>query len=472
MNAVRCSIAFIATAVCSAAPVLPASAAFPVQVLEGVGPTRKLPEFRLGVGFRQDFQQAAISREFVVNAPGGEAREVSELDYTLIRRELLVRARVGIYSDLELRVTAPIVFQLDTDIEFAEGVEGNSTIFGSPNANDPNFALRFPITTVPQERNRAGFGDLQIGLAWSPITDTSYRAWPTVTLALDVTVPTGDPWDPADTDALPSEDGTGGVGLGQTTFDVSVGLSKRSTWGTPALDPYFILGIELPVAISRLDELGYNPPIIARARTGTELIFAQNETKGSYYGIDLGVVFRFIGSGRTRSPLSDYLPDFDQTNVASDLITGVDFANPANYRRQVDDPSISCLTDPETGAPVLPGVPCGEFNQVEQHFQFDGHFGFRLQPSRIFSFVAGVNIGFQNDHFITGELPGEDTDPPSAVGAICGSSPCVGTINQSNSLGQDERSAFFDPRYDSVGGRFRAEDIFMVGFYATAVARF
>jgi hypothetical protein len=462
-----CSVCFVAMGLTSTA-----HAAYPVQVLEGVGPDRKLPQLRLGVGFVQEYQRVSISREFVEGGPDGEARDVRELDYESIRRELVIEARVGVVENLEFRLTAPIVLQLDSDIEFSDGVQGRSTIFDSPNADDPTFATRFPITTVPQERNRAGFGDLSLGLGWSPITDTPDRAWPTITLGLDVRLPTGTPWDPADVDALPSTDGSGGVGSGQTTFDLSVGLSKRGAWGVPAFDPYFELGVELPVVTSSLEDDGYEPPVIGRVRAGSEVVLAEDTARGRYYGIDFGVQVRFIGSGRTRSPLSDYLPDFNQTAVDADLVTRTDLANPDNYNRRVDDPAISCLTDPETGDAVLPGVPCGEFTQVEQHLQLDGHIGARIQPHRNFTFLIGASIGFQNDHFITGESAGEDTDPASAAGQQCGGTDCVGRINRENSRGEDERSRFFDPRYDAVGGRFRAEQVLVVGAFATAIARF
>ena len=449
-----------------------AGAAESVLALEGVTSERKLPQFRLSVGFEQYWEKAGISREFVQNAPDGSFEEVRELDYEAIRRELVLQARVGLVQRLEFRLRAPVVLQADSSIQFAEGVAGNSTIFGSTNADDPAFATRFPISTVPQERNRAGFGDLGAGLFWSVVEDRPNRAFPTLTLGVNVTFPTGDPWDPADVNALPQIDGSGGVGSGQTTFDLSLAMSKRSAWGAPTFEPYFELGVELPIANAELEDLGYEPPPVGRVRTGSEVIISEDPVKGSYYGLDFGLAFRFIGSGRTRSQLSDYLPDFDQTRVDADFAGRADFADPMNYSRFSSGLDVSCLTDPATGDPLLPGVPCGEFTRVEEHFQMDGHIGFRLQPLEIFSFSAVAMVGFQNDHFITGESPGEDTDPAVVPNDVCGSTSCTGRINRRNSLGEDERSRFFDPRYDAVGGRFIAKGILRVGFMATAVLRF
>lgn len=448
-----------------------ADGAFPAQTLEGVGPNRKVPQVHVGARFDQDFKRVTITREFVQDAetPEPEATTVRELEYEEIRRRLVVEARVGLVDRLELRANLPFVLQWDSSIEFAEGVEGQSTIVGSENADDPGFALRFPITDVPQRRSRAGVGDLELGLAYSPVVDGPDTAWPTLTLALMITLPTGDRWDPADPKALPSVDGTGGVGLGQTIFDLSLALSKRSALGAPAFDPYFVIGTRLPVATGAQKDIGLDPPVSARAEIGSEVVISEKPERGVYYGADFGLAFRYIGEGRTFSPLSDYLPDFNQTAVDRDVIGYDDFGDPANYSRSAE--GVSCLRD-ANGDPRLPGVPCGEFTRVDDHMELEGRLGFRIQPVRWVMIRAGVALGFANDHLITGERAGEDTDPPAAEGQLCGAVPCLGRINRENSLGQDERSEFYDPRYDAPGGRFFATDIIDVRFFATATATF
>jgi hypothetical protein len=448
-----------------------AHAAHPGPIVQGVSATREAPEVHVGVRFDQDFQQATITREFVNDAGTSDANfgTVRELDYEEIRRRLVVEARVGIVDHLELRANMPFVLQWDSSIDFAEGVEDVSTVCCSGNADDPTFALRFPITDVPQRRRRAGVGDLEIGLAYSPVVDGPDVAWPTLTLAAMVTVPTGERWDPADTRALPSVDGTGGVGMGQTIFDLSLALTKRSAFTVPAFDPYVVLGTRLPIANGDQRDLGLDPPITARVEVGSEIALAEDRERRTYYGADFGLVVRYIGEGRTYSQLTDYLPDFDQTRVDRDVITYGDFANPDNYSRSAAD--ASCVTT-ASGDARLPGVPCGEFTRVDDHVEVEGRLGFRIQPNRWLMLRAGVGLGFANDHLITGEAPGEDTDPASAEGQMCGAVPCLGRINRENSRGEDERSPYYDPRYDAPGGRFFATDIFNVRFFATATATF
>lgn len=449
-----------------------AEAAFPGPPIEGVGAARNVPQVHVGVRFDQDYQQATITREFVNDAGTADARfgTVRELEYEEVRRRLVVESRIGIVDRLELRANMPFVLQWDSSIEFAEGVEGRSTICCSGNADDEDFALRFPITDVPQRRNRAGVGDLEIGLAYSPVVDGTDVAWPTLTVAAMITVPTGERWDPADTRALPSIDGSGGVGLGQTIFDFSLALNKRSAFSVPALDPYFVIGTRLPIANGAQRDLGLDPPVTARVEMGSELALAEDRAKGTFYGADFGFLLRYIGAGRTFSQLSDYLPNFNPRRVASDVVTSEDFADPENYASSAGS-DISCARGAD-GQPLTPGVPCGEFTRVDDHVEVEGRVGFRIQPSRWFMLRAGVGLGFANDHLITGEAPGEDTDPASAGGQLCGAVPCLGRINRENSRGQDERSQYFDPRYDAPGGRFFATDIFNVRFFATATATF
>lgn len=447
----------------------PALAAWPTEVIEGIGPDRQVPQIRLGVGFDQTYQRASITRESVIDNGSGTrvAGEVSELDYEWVQRRLRVDARLGIYRHLELAIIAPVILEQDSNIRFAEGVEGRSTVYGSSNADDPRFDTRFPITTVPQERARGGFGDLQIGLAWAPVTQRNRPSWPTIRLGALIQLPTGDKWDPADVRAL-NPGGSGGPGQGVTAFDLSLALSRRTDSGSPSFDPYVELGAWIPIATGELKDLGFEPPARGRVVAGTELVLAENRARDTFYALDFGFSFRYIGEGRTRSQLSDYLPDFNQTAVDRDSFVYDDFADPANYNRSAE--GASCVIDPVTGDPMTPGVPCGEFTRVEDHMRFDGHFGVRIQPIRFLRFETGVAVGFSNDHFITGEQAGTDTDPPDS--GMCNGVPCFGRINRENSRGEDERSPYFDPRYDAVGGRFRAEDVLNVGFFARVSGQF
>lgn len=447
-----------------------ASASYPTRVMSALEPNKKIPDVQLGVGYDFSTKSAQITREWVqVDGQGNRsAIDVKELDYSEVVQRLNVELRVGLFRDLEFHAYAPIVLSDTSEIAFSEGVAGRSTVYGSANANDPNFMMgdnyRFPITQVKAQRKRAGFGDMTFGLSWSPLNDRKDEAYPTITLTGDIIAPTGKLRDPQDQDAA-SGNGSGGVGLGQTIFDLSIGVSRRMFEGTPSLDPYMLFGATIPVATAAQKKLGLEPPPTGRFIVGTEVVFFDDPEERERYAIDLSFSLKYIGLGRTYSELSDYLPDFNQRSVPRDSVGYADYQDPANYEARFAG---NCLgVDPNSGQTLLPGVPCGELNRVDEHMRMGGALALHLQPTKYFLIRGGVALGFTTNHLITAEKVGEDTDPEDASSTACPGG-CSGRVNASNSRGEDERSNFYDPRYDTPGRRFRAEDIVNVMVFVTA----
>lgn len=453
-----------------------AFAAHSTRVLTAAEESHPLPELHLGVRLERTELTGKITREWF---EGQSALDVRELDYVETTQALTLTARVGLFRDLELTVAAPIVLSYVSEIGFADGVGPNSTVYApatadrsSTNADDPAFSTRFPITEVPGRRERGGFGDMRFGLGWSPVNDLKAEAWPTLTLRAEITAPTGEVWDPADADAVPGG-ADGKIGRGLTVFDLSLGLSRRTRPAPPHLEPFFLIGTRLPIAIGAQQARGMTPPPTARVEAGTELVLYDRDR--ARYAFELGVVLQYIASGRTYSPLSDYLPNYDQTRTRGDLVTYDDFANPSNYRNGGRE-GVSCAgvrLDRNTGAqvPATPGVGCGEFNQVDEHVRLGGRFAAHLQPTAFTLFRVGVDISYIGDHLITNERVGTDTDPSDST-ATCGSGPCAGRVNAANANGEDERSGFYDPRYDAPGRRFRLEEAFTWTVFADVSATF
>ncbi|MBK6684016.1 MAG: hypothetical protein IPG45_06045 [Deltaproteobacteria bacterium] len=444
----------------------PALAAFPTRVLSALEEDEPLPDVHVTVGFERNDTRAKIVREWVQRVAGEDpaALDVKELKYRESSNTLLLDVRVGIFRDLELHIGAPIVLSGSSSIEFEDGVANFSTIWGSNNANDPAVGYRYPLTPVPAERNRAGFGDMRFGLGWSPLTDRKDEAYPTLTFRADLIAPTGKVRDPQDQNALPGGSG-GGVGLGQTIFDLSIGMNKRMRGNTPAFDPYMMFGTQLPVATGAQKERGMEPPITARFQVGTEVIAYEDPATDQFYAVDLSFQLKYIGIGRTYSYLSDYLPNFDQTKVERDLPIYTDYADGGNYTGAAAG----------TSCGLLMGVPCGELNRVDEHLQMKGTFALHLKPMKYFTLRGGVSVGFTTEHLLTTERVGTDTDPADAINQRCPSNSdvdCVGRVNAQNSLGQDERSPYYDPRYDAPGRRLRAEEIVDLTFFINAIATF
>lgn len=487
MTARRSGVAAVAgllAAACITCPGQEAEAAYPTHVLSAAEPNAPWPELNLGAQFRYEESRGQITREWFAT-DGLRAQDVRELEYSESTQYLDLKARIGLYHDLELRITAPVVLSYESRLGFAEGVGPSSTVYApgyidagggvvNTNADDPGYATRYPITGVPSSRQRSGMGDIRFGLAWSPVQETKDLGWPTLTLIGEITTPTGDLWEPGDVEALPGGKG-GNVGRGMTVVDLSIGLSKRSSGGNPSFDPYFVLGTKLPIASGAQLDRGMEPPISARAEAGTAFVVHADPTARTRYALDLGILMRFIGSGRTYSPLSDYLPNFDQTRVESGIVGYDDYANPDNYRNGgaggVSCSGVRLDRAARTQVDATPGVACGELNQVDEHLHLGGQLALHLQPSRYFFLRAGAKLAYITDHLLTNERAGTDTDPADAP-QTCSGGACFGRINASNAAGQDERSPYYDPRYDAPGRRFRLEEAFTWSVFVEGMLMF
>jgi hypothetical protein len=389
---------------------------------------------------------------------------------------LLFDLRVGIYHDLEFHIQAPLVLEDESSIRFAAGVDGRSTIYGSSNADDPGFApidennYRYPITLVPTSRSRHGFGDMTFGLSWSPITDRKDEAFPTLTLRADIIAPTGRRRDPTDQKALP--DGPGGsVGLGMTVFDLSIGLSRRMRTEIPTFDPYMIFAASIPIASTAQKERGMEPPASGRFLVGTEVLVSEDVPSDQRYALDFSFGVKYVGIGRTYSELSDYLPNFNQKNVTfadglgRDAVNYNDYDNASNYSNGVLD-GASC-------GKVM-RVPCGELNRVDEYLQLQSQFAIHVRPAKYALFRLGIGFGVNTDHFLTTERVGTDQDSPNitpADDATC-SGGCLGRVNAQNFMRVDERSEYYDPRYDAPGRRLRIEETTNFTLFFTGAATF
>jgi len=429
-------------------------------------------DVNVGATWDLSSKTAKVTREWIRE---GQAVDVRDLIYEEEVQRLLLQLRVGIFHDIELRIQAPLILNENKAIRFADDVSNiNSTLCcagTSQLADDSSYPYnpRFPITSVPAERYRAGWGDMIFGIGWSPFVDSKDEAFPTLTFRADITAPTGTQRNPADVNAL-SKTNPASVGMGLTVFDLSMSVSKRMRQETPSFDPYFVLGAELPVASEKQRDLDIKPPIRGRFLVGTEFILYEEEESKQRYALDFGFQTTYVSTGRTYSELSEFLPNFDRTKVtrdrapvkASDYVYD-DFLNPNHYRNAA--PGQSC------GA-VL-NVLCGELNQVDQYLNLKGQAAVHLQFTEYSLIRAGVQIEHDTGHFLTNEHTGTDQDPANAP-STCdgGNEQCSGVLNINNSQGIDERSTHWDPRYDVPGRRIRIEQVVDWTFFVTGAATF
>lgn len=463
-----------------------AEAAFPTEVRTAAEPNN-IFDLDLSLGFDHARKGAKITREWIQDQDGTlTPLEVRELTYTEVTQRLLLDLRIGVFRDLEIHIGAPIILANDSSIGFQDGVLGRSTICceGDQNADDPAVRAdpRYPFARVPSDRYRSGFGDMVFGLAWSPFVDAKDEAYPTLTLRADVTTPTGRIRDPSDVKALVDTEG-GGVGRGMTVFDLSLAVSRRMQLGVPALDPYMIFGARIPVANPSQKAKGMEPAASGRFMVGAELLVWEDVEAKERFALDLAFQTRYVGTGRTYSELSDYLPSFDPTRVLGnrteaglrpDEFAYSDFDDPRNYAVQREGTSCGKIV----------GVPCGELNKVDDYLQLKGTATLNMRFAEYVLLRAGFALEHETDHFLTNERVGKDLDPSSASSADCDGAACVGRVNARNSYfdrtsntcpaGQtcDERSQYYDPRYDALGRRLRIEDVLTWTIFVSGAATF
>lgn len=452
-------------------------------------------DINLSASWDQSKKTAKITREWIRD---GQNVDVRELLYEEHIQRLLLDLRIGLFHDVELRLRAPLVFREDRSLRFADevsggvdGIEGNSTLCckldastgeGSQLADDSGRATRldprFPILSAPAERYRAGLGDMTFGLGWSPFVDHKDEAYPTLTLRADVTAPTAKQRDPAELSALSKNEG-GNVGMGLTVFDLSLGVSKRMRESTPSFDPYFLIGAEIPVATEGQKKLGMEPQIKGRFLIGTEiLIYESKDVFMQRFGLDFSFQTKYVSTGRSYSELSSFLPNFNRTSPAARArATGEDptipvqdkeyiyedFSNPAHYGNQVAGQSCGAVM----------GIACGELNQIDQYLELEGSAAVHIQFTEYSLLRAGFRLQHDTGHFLTNEHTGTDLDPSNA-GSVCDNEDktCAGVLNVVNSNGEDERSKYWDPRYDVPGRRIRIEQVLDWTFFITGAATF
>ena len=159
-----------------------------VDVMDAAEPDNPI-DVRLDVNYDRALRRSKITRELSCynqplcpQRPGevgyvGKIVNVKELRYERITQRVVPKLRIGMYHDLELAVTFPIVVGDTQGIRFAgDGGKRNSQVITpaissiSPAEGDQLFAVpEYPnlMSGLPE---RAGLGDIDFALRYSPIS--------------------------------------------------------------------------------------------------------------------------------------------------------------------------------------------------------------------------------------------------------------------------------------------------------------
>ena len=228
----RCAaLALGVTGLLLATSVRPAVAAEVTDVLDAFDDDNDDPfDFALRLRYTSDVRTSRIAREtkclqndYVGGSacPGGSGIVfANELTYERVRNAMAIDARFGVFKDVEVYLSLPIVISDGWNHAFEDGVTTANSTISQPSANESLFAVDF------KSKTRAGLGDMQAGVRWAPFNWYRDSAHPSWVIGLESTFPTGEAMK-ADNDS---------VGLGLTQLEFYSTISRRTL---KILEPFF-----------------------------------------------------------------------------------------------------------------------------------------------------------------------------------------------------------------------------------------
>jgi hypothetical protein len=391
-------------------------------------------DLSLRVRFDQDSRAATIAREVRCIAadqvggqlcPGGSRTILArELEYSSSRQIMNIDARIGVYHDVELFATFPVVLGYAWEHQFASGVTRSSSTLLPPDDRDAVVAVPY------KSRDRGGFGDMSLGLRWAPFNYYRDPSKPTWVFGVTWTLPTGTP--------MSAETGNKGVGLGLHQLDFHTVISRRAL---RILEPF--VGVHATLFFESEDSLFrrtrqaqtqryVTPGSIIGTRFGGELIPWEDRGEDARVELEAGFSMDYHFRGRGYSELWEAL------------------ASPLNPCRNT--PGCNNVTHSMSAADADGQLArTNGLTDIEQFGRFTGWAGLHYQPVRHFQVSAMFRYAVETPHFITFGDIGVDLDGK-------------GGVQQSNKNQDNEFSPVYLPGLDAPGGRVRVQDVTAMSF--------
>ena len=384
-------------------------------------------DLSLRLRYGQDSRTAVIAREMrclsedlVGNAycpEGSRTIFAQELTYARTRQTFYIDARVGVHHDVELYATFPLVISDSWKHSFLEGVgHGNSSIHP---ANDQAAVFESDYTS----QDRSGFGDMVVGLKWSPMNyyrDTAHATW---VLGVEYMAPTG----------TPMQATNDGVGQGIHELRFYTTISRRALH---IIEPFFNIhgnlrfGAADGLFVSQGETQVHTAPgSTVGTQFGTEIIPWEDLKQDARVELEFGFRMDYVFRGREYSEVWEALASPDNPCQADEGCT-----NTSHSKSDLDK-----ATQRHT---ITDGV-----TDVEQYGQFTGWASLHYQPIKQFQLSASFGYAVDTPHFITFGDYGENLDNTNGV-------------QQANSQDppKNEYSPTFLPALDAPGNRLRLQD--------------
>ena len=362
---------------------------------------------------------------------GSQYVYAKELDYERVRNTLNLDLRFGIYKDLELYTTAPIVLGDEWQHGFASGVSAKNSTIQPPSSKDALFSVPYKST------QRSGLGDMRFGLRWAPFNYDRDHSQPTWVFGVEYTAPTGT--------AMTARNDSVGTGLHELSLYTTI--SRRAL---QIFEPFFNMHVT-PVRTGSASSLfqNYNqdtqlytsPGFVVGTQFGLTLLPWENPKKDQRLEIEGGFGMDYIARGREYTEIWEALASPDNPCKAEQGCF-----NTVHYKSDLDA---------KTGKlRVTDGI-----TDVDSYSRYQGWAAVHWQPLAQFQLSVKFNYVTETPHFISFGSAGVDLDGKDKV-------------SLSNSLGENEYSPVYLPSIDQVGSRLRVQDVSGTTWMIAATGKF
>ena len=416
---------------------LPAHAADITNVLSSFDKDQPFG-FDLQVSYDRLQHRALINRENhqlanPADPSSGGIIDVAEARFTEVNQKLPIRAAVGLWHDLELHATLPIVLLDARTWGYPGGgitSPGNSSVTNNCITGQGDYkcgtsAAAFPASygtasggsTGLGSAYRAGIGDLTVGAAWAPFNEKRDDTKPTWVIGFDYTYPLAGTINPS---KATTTSNTGPLGDGVHRYRPYLAFSKR----VGVIDPYVQMEAILP----------YNGPnYYSNCDSPSTQSYAANCGGGAsanggvpyWTRPTTGEQAPFIGKATFGAEFWAYDDPEHHQYVTIDLRGEGSFISDGRYYNEMSD-------------------ALGKLLYTEQYFRVGGHIGINARAAQYVQVKLVAAYYHDTDHFLTNESVGQDLNGNGQV-----------DLNNNS----QEVSPNYDFRWDSVGRRFRISQV-------------
>jgi hypothetical protein len=381
--------------------------------------------------FQGWYKRSSITREY---NKGTAMIDAANLAYAEDLYTLVPRLDIGVFRDLEIFVTFPVVLSWTKDLSLDSSTNGMKQ-FTLNRQNLPNRKEEDAIVKVPGAMDRSGYGDMTVGFKWAIFNDQRPNHvlerdkdagtlwWDDTTatwlIAFEYTIPTGSQIDPA----VPN----GGPGKKVQVLTFSTAFSKRFRY----LDPYFGVFYSLPFSVgpgSDTDPKYYDyirPGHKGGFNVGTEIIPYEDHKEGHKFGVDFRLGTIFVSDAQVdHSEMAEFLPGESF------------FKKDENGEYERDDEGFPVIDKPND---------FGRLTATEQYVEFLGQFGLYFVAAKYFKFATNIGFGHDTLHYLTFDKIGTDRNNNGIVSKAEG----------------DIVNPAYEAELDQRGKRLRLSDTFI-----------